>query len=57
MGNDTNIPKGEVDMVTEFLAETVLKAAALIEGKFMNSFEVEFEQDGKRYKISMIETK
>ena len=47
------ITEGEKDLVSEFMAETILKLQPLIEGKFVDRFDVTFVLDGRTYELSL----
>ena len=45
------IHEGDSDLVTEMMAAVVKQAAYLIEGKFVNRFEIKFLVDDKEFEL------
>lgn len=51
------ITSGDMDLVAEVMAICTKNIAALVEGKFLDSFKVEFEIEGKKFTLTLTSNK
>lgn len=47
------IIEGDKDLVAQMMADVCNKVAALVDGNFLDSFEIRFEIDGEEYLMTL----